>query len=288
MRQPPEPVGRIPVRHVGGVAVAMAAALVAGCATTPAADDPVQVKLNDIDARVARIERIISNQSLVELAQHLDAVQADVRQLRGRVEELEYKQEGMRKQQRDLYSDLDKRIAALGGGSSRAAAGGGSPAGGTGAPGAGAGSGAVAAAGAAGAASTDTGAGAGTSEEQTVYAQSFDALKAGSYSTAITGFKAFLSSYPASPLAENAQYWLGEAYYVTRDFEGATGAFRGVLQKYPDSRKAPDAMLKLGYTQLEQKKVAEGRATLSQVIQKYPGTDAARLATDKLQHAPPK
>jgi tol-pal system protein YbgF len=268
--------------------VAVVAALGAGCASAPAADDPIQLKLNDIDARVTRIERIISNQSLVELAQHLDQVQADVRQLRGRVEELEYNAEAMKKQQRDLYSDLDKRIAALGGGSSGAAAAGAlsgagsaagsslpqSPAGGAGSAGAaGAGSGA------------DSG---GSSEEQTVYAQSFDALKAGSYSVAITGFKSFLSSYPASPLAENAQYWLGEAFYVTRDFDSATGAFRNVLQKWPDSRKAPDALLKLGYTQLEQKKTGEGRATLSQVVQKYPGTDAAKLAADRLQHAPAK
>jgi tol-pal system protein YbgF len=124
------------------------------------------------------------------------------------------------------------------------------------------------------------------SEEQTVYAQSFDALKAGSYSVAITGFKSFLSSYPSSPLAENAQYWLGEAYYVTRDFDSASGAFHNVLQKYPNARKAPDALLKLGYTQLEQKKVGEGRATLQQVVQKYPGTEAAKLASERLQRAP--
>ena len=77
--------------------VAVVAALGAGCASAPAADDPIQLKLNDIDARVTRIERIISNQSLVELAQHLDQVQADVRQLRGRVEELEYNAEAMEK-----------------------------------------------------------------------------------------------------------------------------------------------------------------------------------------------
>jgi TolA-binding protein len=45
-------------------------------------------------------------------------------------------------------------------------------------------------------------------------------------------------------------------------------------------------MLKLGYTQLEQKKATEGRATLQQVVQKYPGTDAAKLASDRLAHAP--
>ena len=223
------------------------------------------------------------------LAQHLDEMQADAAaSCSGRIEELEYNDEALKKQQRDLYGDLDKRIAALGGGSSGAAA-------------AGALSGAGSAAGsrrrraAAGSArlgdglatgsGTDSG---GSSEEQTVYAQSFDALKAGSYSVAITGFKYFLSSYPASPLAENAQYWLGEAFYVTRDFDSATGAFRNVLQKWPDSRKAPDALLKLGYTQLEQKKTGEAKATLSQVIQKYPGTDAAKLATERLQHTPAK
>ncbi len=280
--------GRFTTRRVGALAVSLLAALSAGCASTPAADDPVQVKLNDIDTRLTRIERIISNQSLVDLAQHLDQVQSDVRQLRGRVEELEYNSESARKQERDLYSDLDKRLAALGGGSSGVAAGSGASgsggAGGSSVPPPGAAGGAGSSAVVAGANSsggTDSG-GAGSSEEQRVYGQSFDALKAGSYSIAITGFKDFLTSYPASPLAENAQYWLGEAFYVTRDFDSASGAFKNVLQKWPDSRKAPDALLKLGYTQLEQKRVGEGRATLSQVVQKYPGTDAAKLAADRL------
>src|SRR6202007_569605 len=101
-----------------------------------------------------------------------------------------------------------------------------------------------------------------SSVEQAVYSQAFGALKAGSYSVAITGFKDFLSSYPASPLAENAQYWLGEAYYVSRSYDDASTAFRSVISKYPQSRKAPDAMLKLGYTQYEQKQYAEARKTL--------------------------
>ena len=264
--------------------VVLVTALGAGCATTRPEDDPVQVKLNDLDTRVARIERIISNQSLVDLAQHLDQVQGDVRQLRGRIEELEYNNEALKKQQRDLYNDLDKRIGASGHG-------GGSDSGGSaGAP---PGAGTVSASSAPGGNSVPAGGGladasgsGANSEEQTVYAQSFDALKAGSYSVAITGFKGFLSSYPSSPLAENAQYWLGEAYYVTRDFDSASSAFRNVLQKYPNARKAPDALLKLGYTQLEQKKVGEGRATLQQVVQKYPGTDAAKLASERLQRAP--
>ena len=79
------------------VAVAVAAVL-AGCASTPPEDDPVQIKLNDLDARVARIERVVSNQSLVQLAQNLDSVQAETRRLRGRIEELENSNEQMKKQ----------------------------------------------------------------------------------------------------------------------------------------------------------------------------------------------
>jgi tol-pal system protein YbgF len=119
-----------------------------------------------------------------------------------------------------------------------------------------------------------------------VYAQAFSALKAGSYSVAITGFKDFLSTYPQSSLAANAQYWLGEASYVTRSFDDAGTAFRTVLQKYPQSGKAPDAMLKLGLTQFEQKRYADSRKTLEEVTQKYPDSDAARLATERLKRIP--
>jgi len=235
----------------------------AGCASNRDEEDAMQSKLNELDARVARIERVVSNQSLVALAQNLDAVQGDVRQLRGRVDELENSQEALRKQQRDMYSDLDKR---LGGGQGAS----GNAPGGAGAAGSAAGPGAA----------------AGSPVEQKVYSQAFDALKAGSYSVAITGFKDFLSSYPQSPLAENAQYWLGEAYYVTRDYGGANDAFHTVLQKWPESRKAPDALLKLGFTEFELKRYGDARKTLEQVTQKYPDSDAARLAADRLKRIP--
>jgi tol-pal system protein YbgF len=274
------------VRYIA--VLGLAAALASGCASTPAADDPTQVKLNDLETRMTRIERIISNQSLVELAQHLDQVQADVRQLRGRLEELEYKQDALRKQQRGTPAAALPPASTVAPDAAAGSAGAG--AGAWPAPGSSSAVAAAAAAIAAGAGTGGSDSNAGSSEEQTVYAQSFDALKAGSYSVAITGFKDFLKSYPASPLAENAQYWLGEAYYVTHDLDSAASAFRTVSQKWPNSRKTPDALLKLGYTQIDQKKVSEGRATLSDVAQKYPGTDAARLAGERLQRtpAPPK
>jgi len=251
----------------------LAATLGAGCAT----DDPVQKRMDELDARITRLER--ANESLVQLAQHQEADEAEVRQLHGLVEQTQHDSAALRKQQHDLYADLDGRMKTLAAGGAGAA--GASAAGGGGAADSGVSAAAAAAAGAAGTAAREP-----SSVEQAVYGQSFEALKAGSYSTAITGFKDFLASYPQSPLAENAQYWLGEAYYVNHDYEPAAEAFRAVLKKWPDARKAPDALLKLGYTQLEQKQYAAARNTLTAVTQKYPGTDQAKLAADKLKRIP--
>jgi TolA-binding protein len=52
--------------------------------------------------------------------------------------------------------------------------------------------------------------------EQAAYSRAFDALKGNDYNSAITRFKDFLRQYPQSTLAGNAQYWLGESYYVTQ------------------------------------------------------------------------
>ncbi len=84
-----------------------------GCSLTPSEPDPVQVKLDDVDRRVGQVERVVNNQSLVELTQRVDALQNEVRQLRGQVEELENSNTALRKQQRDLYADLESRLNAL-------------------------------------------------------------------------------------------------------------------------------------------------------------------------------
>ena len=83
-----------------------------GCATSPE-EDPVQIRMNDLDARVQRIERVLTNQSLLELAQRIDALQADLRTIRGEVELLQNQSEGGKTQTRNLYGDLEKRLAAL-------------------------------------------------------------------------------------------------------------------------------------------------------------------------------
>jgi tol-pal system protein YbgF len=242
------------------VSAALLALVLAGCSLTRSEEDPVQVRLNDLDARLAKLERIMSNQSLLDMAQHLDAVQTDVRTLRGQLDELQNGSDAMRKQQRDLYTDLDRRLAERGPGAATA-----------GQPGA----------------SATAPAGSAAGSDQAAYVQAFEALKNGNYGASIAGFKQYLANYPTGNLADNAQYWLGETYYVTRDYDNAAVAFRAVGERWPNSRKAPDALLKLGFTQYELKQSAEARATLTQVTKRFPDSEAAKLAAERLKRLPP-
>ena len=119
--------------------------------------------------------------------------------------------------------------------------------------------------------------------EQEAYDQAFLALRETRYADAAEGFDAFLRDHPDSSYAPNALYWLGEVYYVTRDFETALAQFERLQQTYPDSSKQPDAVLKIGFSYYELGQWDKARAALEEVIAEYPGTNYSRLAENRLR-----
>jgi tol-pal system protein YbgF len=258
---------RISRGSFGLSAACVAALAMVGCASTPPEQDPVQIKLNDLDTRLARIERVLANQSLLDLANQNEALRADLRAVHNDVDQLANSLESGRKQQRDLYADLDRRMKAL---ESRGAAG--------------AGAGATAGSGDAGTGGSGGGtdSSAGGSDDKAAYQTAFGLLKDSQYDRAIAAFQKFLAAYPTSQLADNAQYWLGEAYYVNKSFPEAQAAFQRVVDKYPQSRKRPDALLKIGYCQYESKQWDQAKGTLTQVTTQFADTPAGHLAQQRL------
>jgi tol-pal system protein YbgF len=120
-------------------------------------------------------------------------------------------------------------------------------------------------------------------EEKAAYNLAFQALKDLRYADAAEKFQSFLESYPNSEYSDNAQYWLGESYYVTRNYDIALTAFQELMDRYPESPKVPDALLKMGYTYYELKQWDSARAALTQVQESYPDTTLARLAESRLR-----
>jgi tol-pal system protein YbgF len=119
--------------------------------------------------------------------------------------------------------------------------------------------------------------------EKESYDKAFQAMKELRYADAAEDFQSFLTQYPESEYADNAVYWLGESYYVTRNYDIALESFERLMDDYPDSPKVPDALLKVGYTHYELKQWDKARAALLQVQQDYPDTTLARLAESRLR-----
>ena len=280
-------------------------------AVTHAADKPAPVTAPvsaDVLDRIDKLERLLQSQGLLDMLQELDALRSEVNQLRGQIEVQNNTIKQLKNRQRDIYTDIDRRIQRV---------------------------------------ETDhtvppsrtessapplkvmpatepdlsisdkeTGpaltieqvetepadtepdeettamapetipsapVNTDPAEIQAEYQQAFKLLKKSQYDQAIKAFEQFISLYPDSEYADNAQYWLAEAYYVTRRYEQAITEYNKLVSQYPDSQKLTQGLLKIGYSHQELGQLEEAKQTLNNLKEYYPGTTAARLAGDRLR-----
>jgi tol-pal system protein YbgF len=115
------------------------------------------------------------------------------------------------------------------------------------------------------------------------YKAGVELVKAGKLDDAIAALRAFVARYPRHDLANNAQYWIGEAYYARKDFTHALAEFRATIETYPRGNKVPDALLKIGYCYLALGERDKARAVLEQVVALYPRSEPAALAQKRLE-----
>ena len=108
----------------------------------------------------------------------------------------------------------------------------------------------------------------GNAEEQ--YRHAFGLLSQANYGEAELALRAFVQANPDDPLAGNAQYWLGETYYVRQDFQQAAITFAEAYQRYPDNSKAPDNLLKLGMSLSALGSNSDACGTFAELLKRYP------------------
>ena len=209
-----------------------------------------------LDERVTKLESVLENRTLEEFSARIDALQQEMQRLQGEAETVNHSIEELKRKQRELYLDLDHRLRTLetaqhssnGPGSDitpNAAASGG--------------------------------------DDRANYDAAFATLRDGKYEQAIAELQDFLKKYPGSEHAANAQYWLGEAFYVQHRYDTALIEFERVVTRYPTSPKFSDALLKFGLTQYELGAWDKSSQALNQVLTKFPNTSQAQLATQRLE-----
>jgi len=243
-----------------------------------------------IENRVDKLERIVNNKGLIEMMVRIESIQGELQNLLGEIELQKHTLAGIKKRQRDLYLDIDRRLLQMerrsGSNVSSAAKKKQEP----------------------GKTPLITKAPvanpenkvkperlaetsrvapakkvAGEKNEQAAYQAAFDLLRSLRYDKATLAFRQFLADYPDGRYAHIAQYWLAETSYHTRKYDVAVKDYQALIEQYPNSPKRADALLKIAYSQFELKSYAKSKAVLDRLIQTYPGTTESGQAENLLQ-----
>jgi len=298
-------------------------ALALAAAAAPAQDRPAPIEergQGSVESRLGRIERALAGEGLLDLSNQLAQLEREVRRMRGELENQAYLIEQLKRTQDQLYRELAR--VSPGGEMPLDVTGAGSAAPGLATDGDDASAPAdddleasadaqtvrddevPAAAAPPSAAPSDarddqialtgpvrqaTASDATPGEREavkTAYQAAFDKLKAGEYESSVTAFRDFISAHPDSAYADNAQYWLGEAFYVTNDYTNAIAEYEKLLAAYPKSQKYTHALLKIGYSQEALGETEAARSTLEALSRDFPNTTAARLAAERLKRLP--
>ena len=217
-----------------------------------------QIETNQraLDERLGKVEANAADRNaILELSRQIDALRNEVAAMRGQIEVLTNQAETGEKRQKDLYLDIDTRLRKL----EQAREGG--------------------AAGEKPGAPSEADA---SPAEAKAYQAALDQFKLGNYPLAVSAMQGFLVTYPNSPLASNAQYWVGMAYSGQRDYKSAIAAQRKLLAAWPDSNKAPDALLSIASAQETMGDRRSAQKTLEELIARYPASGAAASAKQRL------
>jgi tol-pal system protein YbgF len=116
-----------------------------------------------------------------------------------------------------------------------------------------------------------------------LYKDAYETFQRGNLEDARRKFEAFLKQYPNTELSDNAQFWIGETYYLKKDFEKAILEYEKAIAKYPEGDKIPAALFKQALSFLELGDKTNARNLFKRVIDRYPHSEQAEMAKKRLE-----
>ncbi|TAK92449.1 MAG: tol-pal system protein YbgF [Burkholderiaceae bacterium] len=212
--------------------------------------DAQKQELADLRKRMDALET--NDNGRLELVNQIEQLRQENAKLRGQLETLTYQLAETQRRQKDLYADLEARIAKLEPQS----------------------------------VSIDGKEAKVEQKETLAYESAYALFKNGDFKGAISALNNFLKTYPSSAYAPNAQYWLGNSYYALNDFKQSIVIQQQLLDAYPDHPKAPAAMLNIASSQLQLNDKKAARKTLETLLKTYPKAPEAVSAQERLKNLP--
>jgi len=190
--------------------------------------------------------------SMLDLQGQIDALNTELRKLRGLNEELSRGLQDAEKREKDFYVDLDTRLRHFESKEEAASA-------------------ALPVA----AAPVDP---SDPAPENRAFEAAYGLFKSGNHENAVKAFQEFLNKYPDSVHVANANYWLGNAQFALKDYKNALDTYQGLLKIFPGTPKAAEVLFSIAGCQQELKRSASAQKTLKQLVARYPDSEAAGKA----------
>ncbi|MFH1625295.1 MAG: tol-pal system protein YbgF [Pseudomonadota bacterium] len=121
------------------------------------------------------------------------------------------------------------------------------------------------------------------SDREELYNKAISEFKKGNTESARIGFRKYLALFPKTDFSDNAQYWIGESFFVEKKYREAILEFEEVVRKYPKGNKVPSALLKQGLAFYRLGDKTSAKLLLQKAIKDYPRSDQARIAKNELK-----
>ena len=232
------------------------------------ADDDARKQVKQLEERVVKLEQALATaeadkeqyiRSTLDLQIQMEALNTELRKLRGQNEEFTHDLQDAEKRQKDFYVDLDTRLRHIEAGEANANA--------NAAPDRTVGNKDV---------SSDT------VGENRAFEAAYAFYKAENYQNAAAAFRDFLKNYPQSVHEANVLYWMGNAYFLQKDCKNSVSSYQALIGKYQDHPRVQEAMLNIAACQLDLNNKAAAKKTLKQLISQFPGSDASEKAKKRL------
>ena len=117
---------------------------------------------------------------------------------------------------------------------------------------------------------------------QRLYDTAWADYAGGQWALAVTGFEAYIATYPRSEMTDDAAFYIGETYFLQGGFQDAVEAYEQVVLNYPNGDKVPEAAFKRGLAFDRLGEPERARESFELVVTNYPDSRMAALAQQLL------
>ena len=209
---------------------------------------------SDDDARRAILELrqklSVTQNSQLELAGQIEQLRSQNAALTGKIEKLTHELSLSQRSSRDLFTSLDKRLAALESHVEKGEDG-----------------------------TTFT----VVPEEKRRYDLALELFSEGSYEDSQKLLESLAVDFPKSGYMANTLYWLGCAYYVQNKLEATVRTQKKLISRYPKSSRVPEALISQAAAEERLGHKDSARTLLNRVVKRYAGTESAKTAASRLK-----